>query len=89
MKNRNRSLFAASVYAILGSMTRRGPYTISEASKHLGISRESVFEAIKKGRLKARLKTVKIPRKLWLIFPESVETYVVSPSHQERGLKNA
>lgn len=67
---------------------RRRTYTIPEAAKYLGITPESIFEAVRKGRIKGRLKTVKIPRRLWLLSCESVESYVVSSSHQERGLKN-
>lgn len=61
-------------------------YTISEASRHLGITPEAVLKAIRTGRLKG--KTVTVARKIWSISAESLETYVVSSSHQERGLKN-
>ncbi|MBI3597773.1 MAG: hypothetical protein HY203_11550 [Nitrospirae bacterium] len=70
-------------------MVRRRRYTIPEASRCLGITPESVLGAIRRGRLKARLKTVRVPKKIWSISAESVETYVVSTSHQERGLKKA
>ena len=63
-------------------------FTITEAAKKLGIKRESVFKAIKKGRLKARQVPVKIVQTIWMIDAESVEGYLVSQSHQERGLKN-
>jgi excisionase family DNA binding protein len=69
-------------------MTRRHPYTIPEAAKYLGITPESILEAVRKGRIKGRLKTVKVPRRIWLLVRESVESYVVSSSHQERGQKN-
>jgi DNA-binding Lrp family transcriptional regulator len=69
-------------------MARRRPYTISEASKRLGITPESVLEAVKKGRIKGELKTVLVPKKVWQLSPKSVETYEVSTSHQQRGLKN-
>ena len=70
-------------------MVRRRRYTIPEAARSLGITPESVLGAIRKGRLKARLKTVRVPRKIWSISAESVEAYEVSASHQERGLKKA
>lgn len=69
-------------------MARRRPYTISEASKRLGITPESVLEAVKKGRIKGELKMVLVPKKVWQLSPKSVETYEVSASHQQRGLKN-
>ncbi|MBI3812681.1 MAG: helix-turn-helix domain-containing protein [Nitrospirae bacterium] len=70
-------------------MVRRRRYTIPEAAHCLGITPESVLGAIRRGRLRARLKTVRVPRKIWSIAAESVEAYVVSASHQERGLKKA
>jgi len=70
-------------------MVRPRRYTIPEAAKSLGITPESVLGAIRRGRLKARLKTVRVPRKIWSISAESVEAYEVSASHQERGLKKA
>lgn len=68
-------------------MTSRRSYTIPEAASRLGITPEAVLKAIKAGRLKA--KTVVIPRQIWSIAAESLETYVVSASHQARGLKNS
>ena len=68
-------------------MVRRRRYTIPDAAKCLGITPESVLGAIRRGRLKARLKTVRVPRKIWFISAESVESYEVSASHQERGFK--
>lgn len=70
-------------------MVRHRRYTIPEAAECLGITPESVLEAIRRGRLKARLKTVRVPRKIWSVSAESVETYVVSTSHQERGFKKS
>ncbi|MBI3610771.1 MAG: helix-turn-helix domain-containing protein [Nitrospirae bacterium] len=68
-------------------MMRHRRYTIPEAARCLGITPESVLGAIRRGRLKARLKTVRVPRKIWSIAAESVEAYEVSASHRERGLK--
>lgn len=66
---------------------RRRPYTLSEASKRIGITPESVLLAIKKGRIKGKKKTVLIKKTIWQLSPESVESYEVSRSHQQRGLK--
>jgi excisionase family DNA binding protein len=68
-------------------MATKKTYTIREAAEKLGITPESVLKAIQKGRLKARKKTVKVPQQLWKIEVSSVDAYVVSKSHQSRGLK--
>lgn len=68
-------------------MTTKKTYTIREAAKKLGITPESVLKAIQRGRLKARKKSIKVPQKIWIIDVSSVESYVVSKSHQSRGLK--
>lgn len=68
-------------------MPVRKTCTIREAAKKLGITPESVLKAIQKGRLTARKKLVKIPQEIWLIDVASVDAYVVSKSHQARGLK--
>ncbi len=62
---------------------------MSEAAKYLGVTREAILKAIRSGRLKARLAKVTVPRRVWLISPETVEGYIVSASHQARGLKNS
>lgn len=69
-------------------MTRRRPYGLPEAAKRLGITPESVLEAVRKGRIKGTKKTVLVKKTIWQLSPQSVETYEVSASHQERGLKN-
>jgi hypothetical protein len=61
-------------------------YTITEASRILGVTRESVWKAIQAGRLNARLRPV--TTRIWAITPASVAQYEVSVSHQERGKKN-
>ncbi len=70
---------------------KAGPkqYTIVQASKRLKITPEAVLKAIRAGRMKARLRKVKVPKYLWMIAAESVEKYTVSMSHRLRGLKNA
>lgn len=68
-------------------MGHKRTYTIREAAKKLGISPESVLKAIQKGRLKAQKKIIKVPQEIWMIEESSVDTYVVSKSHQLRGLK--
>jgi hypothetical protein len=67
---------------------RRKTYTISEAASRLHITPEAILKAIKTGRLKAKLKTALIPKRIWSIAAESLEAYHVSFSHQQRGLKN-
>lgn len=69
-------------------MARMRPYTLAEAAKQIGIARVSVLKAIRAGRLKAKLKIVHLPQRIWQINPRSVESYEVSSSHRERGLKN-
>ncbi len=69
-------------------MTRKKRYTISEAANYLKVTPEAILKAIRTGRLKARLKKIRVPRQIWFIAAESVETYEVSTSHQVRGLKN-
>jgi hypothetical protein len=76
-----------SVLCYLYYMAIKKTYTIREASEKLGITPESVLKAIQKGRLKARKKVVNIPQEIWMIDDASVESYVVSKSHQKRGLK--
>ncbi len=66
-------------------MTKKSYYTITEAARVLGVTRESVWKAIHAGRLKARLRS--ITTRVWAIAPASVEDYEVSASHQERGQK--
>ena len=67
-------------------MNRGKYYTITQAARRLGISREAVFGAIKAGKLKASL--VKVVTKAWEIDPKSVDAYPVSISHQYRGKKS-
>lgn len=66
-------------------------FTITEASKKLGISRSAVHEAIKTGRLEAKrgkVRQVQIIDKIgWLISAKALHGYRVSLSHQQRGKK--
>ena len=71
-------------YSLL-PMPKKPYYTITEASRILGVTRESVWKAIQAGRLKARLRP--ITTRIWAIMPASVAQYEVSVSHQERGKK--
>ena len=67
-------------------MPRKSHYTVKEASKKLGISRQAVMIAIKSGRLKAKTKPVK---KMVLQIPtNSIDSFEVSLSHKERGLNS-
>jgi len=69
-------------------MPKKTYLTMSEVTRKLKISRQAVLGALKTGRLKGKLTTVKIPTKTWLISTESVNEFKVSRSHQERGQKN-
>jgi hypothetical protein len=64
-------------------------YTITEAAKLLGVSRQAVHEAIKNGLLKAKWGEVIITKKALLISEESLESYQVSTRHQTAGKKIA
>ncbi len=61
--------------------------SVVEAAKRLGVTRETVYQAIEQGRLKARLKT--ITRKVLRIDPQSLAGFEVSESHQKRGKRGA
>lgn len=60
-------------------------YTIIEAARLLGISRSSIYEAIREGRLKARPR--RVFKTVLCIDASSLHSYNVSLSHQERGKK--
>jgi hypothetical protein len=64
-------------------------YTITEAAKKLGITRAAVHQAIRKGHLDADWgETIHIVRKKALLIPaESLKSYRVDSSRQERGKK--
>jgi hypothetical protein len=66
-------------------------YTLSEAAKKLGISRQAVHEAIKKGLLEAHkakiTKTIVRVTQGWVIEPDALIKYQVSQSHIIRGKK--
>ncbi|MDP2601324.1 MAG: helix-turn-helix domain-containing protein [Deltaproteobacteria bacterium] len=65
--------------------TKKTTYTITEAAAKLGVSRQAVHEAIKKGLLKAR--QGKIVTIGWLIPEDALKAYKVSVSHQKRARK--
>jgi excisionase family DNA binding protein len=67
-------------------MPAKKTYTITEAAKRLGISRQAVHEAIKKGLLEAE--QVEVVQSVWQIPAQSLKTYRVSQSHKQRGEKN-
>ncbi len=72
----------------LSFRTVRSPnagYSVGDAARRLGISREAVYKAIREGRLKARLRV--ITRRVWRIDAETLRNYGVSLSHQQRGKK--
>jgi len=61
-------------------------YTISEAARKLGISRQAVHLAIQKGHLKAHERKAVISE--WRISPKDLESYQPSGRHQASGKKN-
>ncbi len=66
-------------------------YTLSEAAAKLGISRQAVHEAIRKGLLDAHkgkiTKTFVYVSRGWVISDKSLKKYQVSDSHVTRGKK--
>ena len=76
-------------------MKKPKAYTITEAAKKLGVSRQAVHEAIHKKQLKAKrgkivqTRIVKTTVVGWTIDPESLEDYRVSALHQTAGKKIA
>ena len=59
---------------------KKPTYTITEAAKKLGVSRQAVHEAIKKGLLKAR--QGKVTSVVWLIPENALNEYKASPRGQ-------
>ena len=70
--------------------TPQKSYTITEAAKLKGITRAAVHQAIRKGFLEASWgESVQIIRKkALLITAESLNSYRVDSSRQERGKKS-
>jgi len=62
-------------------------YTITDAAKYLGISRQSVHLAIKKGKLPATLGTVVQKVKALLIDEKDLKAYRVNETRQRVGKK--
>lgn len=64
---------------------KKKDFTISQASRKLGISKVAILKALRTGKLKG--KKVPPPKStyIWMIDAKSVEEYRVSSSHQERG----
>jgi hypothetical protein len=73
--------------------TKKNHFTITEAAKKLGVTRQAVHDAIRKKQLKAKrgkivqIKTVKTTIVGWQISPESLKEYEVSRLHQDAGKK--
>ena len=61
--------------------------SVVEAAKRLRVTRETIYQAIKDGRLKARVRTV--TRKLLRVDPKSLADFSLSVSHQKRGRRGA
>jgi excisionase family DNA binding protein len=73
--------------------TKKTYFTITEAAKKLGVKRQAIHGAIKKGRLEAErgkithTRIVKTTVVGWKIDSKSLEAYRVSNAHQETGKK--
>ena len=71
-------------------------YSIAEAAKELGLTRQTVHAAIRQKRLKAKLGTFTVERivrtktKGWTIDEAYLRAYekTISAQHQEAGKKN-
>jgi predicted transcriptional regulator len=69
-------------------------YSIAEAAKELGLTRQTVHAAISQKRLKAKLGTFIVERivrtkmKGWTIDEADLRAYEISPQHQDAGKKN-
>jgi excisionase family DNA binding protein len=66
--------------------TKEKTYTLTEAARELGLTKQGVLNAIDKGRLPAERK--EIVRKIWMIKADAVKAYKVSLTHQQSGKKN-
>jgi excisionase family DNA binding protein len=67
--------------------TKKTHFTLTEAAKKLGISRQAVHKAIEKGTLKAR--RIKVVKNEWQISATALRSYSVSDLHQSIGKKIA
>ena len=67
-------------------MSKRKSYTIAQAAKKLGVSRQAVHDAIRTGRLKHE--ELEVVTKVKLIPAAALAEYHVSLSHKSRGKKN-
>ena len=67
-------------------------YSIAEAAKVLGVSRQAVHSAILEKRLKAKHGIFEVQRTLkvkgWMIEESDLREFQVSLQHQEAGKKN-
>jgi predicted DNA-binding protein (UPF0251 family) len=68
---------------------KKAQFTITEAAKKLGISRQAVHQAIKRKLLDAKWEEVPVPQKVLVISAESLKEYQVSLRHQTAGKKIA
>ena len=66
-------------------MAAKKNFTLTEAAKKLGISRQAVHKAIERGALKAR--RVRVQKTEWQISAEALRSYIVSELHQSAGKK--
>ena len=61
-------------------------YSVTQAAESLGVTRQAVHLAIKKGTLKAR--KVEVVKTEWQITSASIDAYKVSNARQTAGKKN-
>ena len=68
-------------------MKKKPYYTITEAARILRVTRASIHEAIKGGRIRAEMGMVVQRTRAWRIDPKSLFAYQVSALHQAVGKK--
>src|SRR3990172_4615275 len=75
-------------------MAKEKIYSIAEAAKFLGVTRQTIAAAIDQKRLKAKKgafvveRVVKTKVRGWVISEAELKAYRVSEQHQEAGKKN-
>ena len=75
-------------------MAKEKIYSIAEAAKFLGVTRQTIAAAIDQKRLKAKKgafvveRVVKTKVRGWVISEANLKAYTVSAQHQDAGKKN-
>jgi predicted DNA-binding protein YlxM (UPF0122 family) len=69
------------------TMATKKTYTLTEAARELGVSRQAVHQAIKRKLLNAKWEKISVPQRALVITSESLKAYEVSLRHQTAGKK--